>query len=64
MKHSIKTIPRYKRALAALQEAVDTLIDERCKTNQPLVIWRNGKVAVVSARSLKRQRAAGSKITD
>ena len=61
MKRSTITIPLYKLQLTALQEAVDKLIDERCKTGRPLVIWRNGKVAFASARSLKRQRACASR---
>ena len=61
MKRNLTNIPLYKLEKAALQEAIDKLIDERCKTGQPLVIWRNGKVEFASARSLKRQRARASR---
>ena len=39
-------------ALRALKEAVRDLIKERAKTNDSLVVWKNGKVVRVSARKL------------
>lgn len=39
-------------ALKALKEAVRNLIKERCKTNDSLVILKNGRVARVPAREL------------
>ena len=39
-------------AEAALKEAVRKTIEDHAKTNDPVVIYRNGKVIEVSAKSL------------
>ncbi len=41
----------------ALKKAVRGVIEDHKRTGRPLVIWRNGKVAKVSARQLLRKPA-------
>lgn len=47
--------PLAKLAEKALKEAVREVIKDHERTGDPLAIWRNGKVAYVSAKSLKRK---------
>lgn len=41
----------------ALNEAVREVIADHARTGDPLAIWKNGKVSLVSAKSLKRKSA-------
>ena len=41
-----------KTAETALKEAVKKALEDHAKTNDPVVIYRNGKVIEVSAKSL------------
>lgn len=43
-------------ALAALKKAVRKAIEDHARTNDPVVIYRNGKVVEVSAKSLLRKK--------
>lgn len=57
MKRSIKADLAFIRSLdvkaeKALKEAVYDLIKERQRTDDKLVIWRNGKVVRVPAKSI------------
>ena len=42
-------------AETALKEAVRKAIEEHAKTNEPVVIYRNGNVVELSAKSLLRK---------
>jgi hypothetical protein len=44
-------------AKKALKEAVRGVLEDHKRTGRPVVIWRNGKVAKVSASQLLRKRA-------
>ena len=41
----------------AIKEAVRGVIEDHKRTGRPVIIWRNGKVAKVSASQLLRKRA-------
>ena len=43
------------KAEKALKEAVREVIEDHRRTGRPLVIWRNGKVAKVSANNLSHK---------
>ncbi len=43
------------KAEKALKEAVREVIEDHKRTGRPLIIWRNGKVAKVSAKRLSRK---------
>lgn len=43
-------------AEAALKKAVRKAIEDHARTNDPVVIYRNGKVVEVSARSLLKKK--------
>ncbi len=43
------------KAERALKEAVREVIEDHKRTGRPLVIWRNGKVAKVSANKLSHK---------
>lgn len=43
------------KAEKALKEAVRDLVLEHKRTGRPLVVWRHGKVARISARRLIRR---------
>jgi len=43
------------KAEKALKEAVREVIEDHRRTGRPLVIWRNGKVAKVSANKLSHK---------
>ena len=45
-----------ENAEKALKSAVRKLIQERKKTGESLYVWRNGKVAKISASQLSRKR--------
>ena len=45
------------KAERALKEAVRDVIKDRKRTGDPVVIWRNGKVARVPASQLLRKRS-------
>jgi len=46
-------LPLEERALMALKEAVDEIIESRAREGLPLYIWRDGKVAAVPAEELR-----------
>jgi hypothetical protein len=51
-------LPLEERALMALKEAVDEVIEDRIRLGLPLYIWRDGKVVAVppdGLRALSRQ---------
>lgn len=50
-------IPRtlHAKAKAALKEAVREVVERHKKTGRPLAIWKDGKVAWVSADHLSRK---------
>ena len=52
-KISADDYPSVAEASKALKSAVRKLIIERKRKNSYLVVWRNGKVVKVPARSLK-----------
>ena len=41
-----------QKADQVLKHAIRDLIKERCKKNEKMVIWKNGKVVRISARKL------------
>lgn len=41
-----------QKADRALKHAIRDLIKERCKKNEKLVIWKNGKVVRISAKKM------------
>lgn len=43
------------KALAALKEAVREVVENHKRTGRPLAVWRNGKVAKISATRLLRR---------
>jgi hypothetical protein len=55
---NILDLPLEERALMALKEAVDEVIEDRIRLGLPLYIWRDGKVVAVppdGLRTLSRQ---------
>ena len=55
---NILDLPLEVRALMALKEAVDEVIEDRIRLGLPLYIWRDGKVVAVppdGLRTLSRQ---------
>lgn len=52
-----KTSEALRRAAeAALKEAVRKAIEDHARTNDPVIIYRNGKVLEVPAQSLLRKK--------
>ena len=49
-----------KAAEAALKEAVRKAIEDHAKTNDKVVIYQNGKVLEVSAKSLLKKKKSGN----
>ncbi len=47
-----KNLTLHEKAELALKEAIKNEVKERKKTNRPLIIWKNGKVARVPASKL------------
>ncbi len=45
------------KAEAALKRAVHKVVKEHERTGEPLIVWKNGKVARVSARQALHKRA-------
>lgn len=45
------------KAERALKQAVHEVVKEHARTGEPLIVWKNGKVAKVSARHVLRKRA-------
>ncbi len=45
----------HDKAKAAIKEAIREVIKHHKQTGRPLAIWRNGKVAWVSANQLSRK---------
>ena len=43
----------HKKAMKALRSAVSKVIVEHKKSGIPMVVWKNGKVATVSAKTVK-----------
>ena len=52
---NILDLPLEERALMALKEAVDEVIENRVREGLPLYIWRDGKVVAVPAEELRTQ---------
>lgn len=52
---SISVSKLHLGALKALKEAVHGVLEDHKRTGRPVVIWRNGKVAKVSAAQLLRK---------
>ena len=52
---NILDLPLEERALMALNEAVDEVIESRVRAGLPLYIWRDGKVVAVPAEELRSQ---------
>ena len=50
---NILDLPLEERALMALKEAVDEVIEDRIRMGLPLYIWRDGKVVAVSPEELR-----------
>ena len=50
---NILDLPLEERALMALKEAVDEVIENRVREGLPLYIWRDGKVVAVPAEELR-----------
>lgn len=47
-----------EKALRALKEAVQEVVEEHRRTGRPLSIWRNGKVLKLSAnQALRKSRS-------
>ena len=45
------------KAEAALKSAVHKVVKDHERTGEPLIVWKNGKVAKVSARQVLGKRA-------
>ena len=45
------------KAEMALKKAVHKVVKEHERTGEPLIVWKNGKVAKVSARHVLGKRA-------
>lgn len=45
----------HKKAEQALKEAVYELVKRKAKENKKLVVWRNNKVAEISARACMKK---------
>jgi hypothetical protein len=52
---NILDLPLEVRALMALKEAVDEVIQDRIREGLPLYIWRDGKVVAVPPEELRAQ---------
>ena len=52
---TILELPLAQRAEMALKAAVEKVVEEHARDGRPLYIWRDGKVAEVSARELLKQ---------
>jgi hypothetical protein len=50
---NILDLPLEERALMALKEAVDEVIEDRIRLGLPLYIWRDGKVVAVPPDGLR-----------
>jgi len=50
---NILHLPLEERALMALKEAVDEVIEDRIRLGLPLYIWRDGKVVAVPPEELR-----------
>jgi hypothetical protein len=50
---NILDLPMEERALMALKEAVDEVIEEHIREGLPLYIWRDGKVVAVPPEELR-----------
>jgi hypothetical protein len=48
-----KRMSLHDKAKAAIKEAVRDVVERHRKTGRPLVIWKNGRVARISAKSVK-----------
>lgn len=46
----------HEKAVVALQIAVEKVIQRNIQTGQSLVVWKNGKVAYISASDLKKKK--------
>ena len=54
-KMNILELPLGQRAEMALKAAVEKVVEEHVRDGRPLYIWRDGKVAEVSAQELREQ---------
>jgi hypothetical protein len=50
---NILDLPLEERALMALREAVDEVIEDHVRKGLPLYIWRDGKVVAVPPEELR-----------
>ena len=50
-----KRLSLHDKAYRALKEAVREVVKRHAETGRPLAIWKNGKVAHVSAKRLLRK---------
>jgi hypothetical protein len=50
---NVLDLPMQRRALMALEAAVEEVIEEHIREGLPLYIWRDGKVVAVSAEELR-----------
>jgi len=46
-------IKLHKKAVKAMREAVRDVVKEHRKSGIPLAVWKNGKVARISAKKIK-----------
>jgi hypothetical protein len=53
---NILDLPLEDRALMALEEAVEEVIEEHAREGLPLYIWRDGKVVAIPAEELRARR--------
>lgn len=50
-----KRLLLHEKALIALKEAVREVVERHKESGRPLAIWKNGKVAYVSAEQVLRE---------
>lgn len=55
-KRDIVSLPMEERALMALREAVEGVIQEHERLQIPLHVWRDGRVAAVPAKEIRNGR--------
>ncbi len=44
-----------EKAFKAMKEAVREVVEKHKRSGRPLAIWRNGKVALITAKQLSRK---------
>lgn len=48
-----KRISLQEKAWAAMKQAIRQVVAEHKKSGRPMAVWKNGKVAYISARSVR-----------